>query len=840
MRKLPAISFSALLCGLLCTLALTSCGGSDGGGAPPHSIPPPPAPSNLSYPTAPAFTEGTAITALSPTVTGQVTSYMVSPALPAGLALNGQSGVISGTPTTATAQATYTVTASNASGATAATLSLVVNARIPPPVASYGASALTYTVGMPAQLLTPTVTGKTTGWSVSPALPAGLMLNASTGALSGTPTQAAAMTTYTVKASNAGGTFSLPLLITVVGAAVVDLGHGSAVTAMAFNGSQLLSFDGGHWILQNFATGAVITSGTQECVTNPCPIYSNEVELAGTTLMVASLTGFNTFTAANNAPLATVTTSASWYALSSDGSYVATGNASGLTVWSATTGQALFSHAGNYANAVVFATPTSLQVALGAAGGNVIQTLTVPAGTSTTSAAFSGAFSGWFIDGSSFLTTQGNTVWVYSASAVQESIVSAAAPLKTVGGKGPWFWTLDTTANGNVSVYAVGSNGPAAYATQIQIDGIIVGSGSTLGLLPADSTSATIVDLSGATPVAASYTLPIPQNSAYAATSASTWAVGTGPGVIVDGSSLPAQARYLTYGQAQSIAGGTGYFAVATSSGSILLFNSSTNALAGTINFPSSSLSMSADGSVLAASANTWGQTGAATSLNIYAIPAATLVNSFPYSVLTFSLAGSGTVIAELDGSTPISVTGCKAQVIAIGGGTPIWCDTSGQFQQLVLSPDGTLLAATSTQNTVPLQPGFGSSSNVYLNGALLTAVPGWAIGWSTNTSLLVNQYTSIGDYTDLNRYTNTGSLISSVTPPQMLQIQPVTVASSFVYSSGQNTIVNTANGNVSWTSGDAFTPICCPPLYGIGAVAGSQVVFASGNFVLAQPAYLH
>jgi hypothetical protein len=58
--------------------------------------------------------------------------YSVSPALPVGLSLNPSSGVISGTPTAASPQATYTITATNAVGSTASTLSLTVNTLTPP------------------------------------------------------------------------------------------------------------------------------------------------------------------------------------------------------------------------------------------------------------------------------------------------------------------------------------------------------------------------------------------------------------------------------------------------------------------------------------------------------------------------------------------------------------------------------------------------------------------------------------------------------------------------------------------------------------------------------------
>lgn len=56
------------------------------------------APSGLSYSGPNVYTRGIAITSLTPTVTGTVTSYSVSPSLPAGLSLNTSTGVITGTP----------------------------------------------------------------------------------------------------------------------------------------------------------------------------------------------------------------------------------------------------------------------------------------------------------------------------------------------------------------------------------------------------------------------------------------------------------------------------------------------------------------------------------------------------------------------------------------------------------------------------------------------------------------------------------------------------------------------------------------------------------------------
>ena len=112
---------AAGICLLGLVLLITAgCGGGGGGGGGQAS------PSALSYASPQMYPVGTAIQALKPQVTGTVTSYNVSPALPAGLTLDAVSGAISGTPTTPSAAASYTVTAQNSSGSTIFSLSLSV------------------------------------------------------------------------------------------------------------------------------------------------------------------------------------------------------------------------------------------------------------------------------------------------------------------------------------------------------------------------------------------------------------------------------------------------------------------------------------------------------------------------------------------------------------------------------------------------------------------------------------------------------------------------------------------------------------------------------------------
>jgi len=88
-------------------------------------------PSNLVYRTTTvSVNSGVAMTADSVvSVNGTITSYSVSPALPAGLSLNTTNGIISGTPTTTVGQVAtnYTVTATGTGGSTTAIISIAIN-----------------------------------------------------------------------------------------------------------------------------------------------------------------------------------------------------------------------------------------------------------------------------------------------------------------------------------------------------------------------------------------------------------------------------------------------------------------------------------------------------------------------------------------------------------------------------------------------------------------------------------------------------------------------------------------------------------------------------------------
>ncbi len=205
-RNVAASFFVAFVCVLT-----AACGGGGGGGS---SAPPVGPPGTMSYASPQVYTVGVAITPLAPSITGTVSGYSVSPALPAGLALDAKSGQIAGTPTSTTSTANYTIAANNSGGSSSFALTISVNLAAPSGLAY--PSPQTFFRGVAIATLIPAVQGKVAGYSVVPALPAGLSLDPSSGQLSGTPTALTPAAFYTITAQNPVGQASFSISIAVV------------------------------------------------------------------------------------------------------------------------------------------------------------------------------------------------------------------------------------------------------------------------------------------------------------------------------------------------------------------------------------------------------------------------------------------------------------------------------------------------------------------------------------------------------------------------------------------------------------------------------------------------
>ncbi|WP_255991843.1 putative Ig domain-containing protein [Chitinolyticbacter albus] len=157
---------------------------------------------------------------------GEIRLYRVSPDLPAGLALDARTGVISGTPGAVMPHKVYTVTGSNAAGSTSARLEIEISAQaVPPAGLVYATPAVTYAAGQPIVVNAPHYAGgQITAFSISPTLPAGLSLDTRTGVISGTPATASPLTVYTISGRNAAGNATARLQIEVATVVVAPVG----------------------------------------------------------------------------------------------------------------------------------------------------------------------------------------------------------------------------------------------------------------------------------------------------------------------------------------------------------------------------------------------------------------------------------------------------------------------------------------------------------------------------------------------------------------------------------------------------------------------------------------
>ena len=172
-------------------------------------------PSSLTYtPTAFTFTQGLTITPITPTYSGTVTSCSASPPLPTGLSISNTTCAISGTPTALQSATNHTITASNGSGSTTATINITVN--LAPPTISYTGSPFSFTKDVAISPIVPSLTGTVTSCTSSPTLPVGLSINNTTCVISGTPTTLQSSTTYTITATNGSGSDTASIAISVV------------------------------------------------------------------------------------------------------------------------------------------------------------------------------------------------------------------------------------------------------------------------------------------------------------------------------------------------------------------------------------------------------------------------------------------------------------------------------------------------------------------------------------------------------------------------------------------------------------------------------------------------
>ncbi len=148
--------------------------------------------------------------------TGTMT-YSISPTIPDGLNFDTTTGVVSGTPTTPSASADYTVTATDGTYTATAIITMGVASR---PAGIYPAGQTTQArVG---EAITPTETLDVSSvpcpaeLTISPALPDGLSFDDVTGVISGTPTGVTAEADYEISADcGEGGRYTSTVTLSV-------------------------------------------------------------------------------------------------------------------------------------------------------------------------------------------------------------------------------------------------------------------------------------------------------------------------------------------------------------------------------------------------------------------------------------------------------------------------------------------------------------------------------------------------------------------------------------------------------------------------------------------------
>ena len=263
------------------------------------------APSSITYnPTFFSLTKGTAMADATPTnLGGTITSWSVNPGLPTGLSINSVNGTISGTPSTVSPATTYTITGSNSGGSASTTITIIVYDAAPSSII-YNPSSSVLTVGVSMGNVTPTYSGGiATSWTISPSLPAGLSFNTTNGTIGGTPTAISPFTSYTVTATNAGGSGTTTITIQVndvppygvsYGGSPFTFTVGTLITPVvpASNGGQVDTWS----ISPALPTGLTINPSTGELSGNPSVISSTTAytitatNTGGTTTATVSIT----------------------------------------------------------------------------------------------------------------------------------------------------------------------------------------------------------------------------------------------------------------------------------------------------------------------------------------------------------------------------------------------------------------------------------------------------------------------------------------------------------------------------------------------------------------------
>ncbi|HQR21874.1 MAG TPA: putative Ig domain-containing protein [Burkholderiaceae bacterium] len=645
---------------------------------------------------------GTAGTAYSQTITatggsGAYTFSVSAGALPAGLALNASTGVLSGTPA-APGSSSFTIRATDGNGASASRAYSVTMAAAP--IVVNPATLAGGTVGT-AYSQTVSATGGTGSLSYSisaGALPAGLSLNGSTGAITGTPT-AFGTNSFTVRATDgSGSTGTRAYSVTIAPAPIVvnpaslpggAVGSAYSQTVTAIGGSGTFSFSVSSGALPagltlNAASGVIsgtptaygpaslsitATDGSGATGTRaysvtiaPAPIVVNPVSLPGGTVgsaysQAVSATGgtgsFSFSVSAGTLPAGLTLNAASGVIAGTPTTYGPASFSITATDGSGATGTRAYSL--TVAPAPIVVSPLTLPG--GTAGAAYLQNATATGGTGGYTFGISaGALpAGLNLNASSGVisgtpTTSGSSSFTLSA-------------MDSSGSSGTRAYTV--TVNAAMSVNPANLPGGTVGTSYSQTINATGGTGSytyavTSGTLPAGLSLSGGV-LSGTPSVAASNTFTITATDGNGVTASRSYTVTINAAIAVNPASLAVATVGAAYSQSVTATGGTGTYVYSVSAGALpagLALNAGTGSITGTPTATaSSSFTITAtDGNGATGSRNYTLTPNAGVAVNPPTLPPAAV--GAPYSQMVTATGGSGSFSYSVTaGALPAGLT---------------------------------------------------------------------------------------------------------------------------------------------------------------------------------------
>jgi hypothetical protein len=791
---------------LLGTLA--ACGGGGGGDAQPDPGPVPP--TALSYPAPPMWNIGDPIAPLTPTVSGTVTRYSVAPPLPAGIAIDEQSGAISGSPTAASAAASYVVTASNAGGGTS--FSITMSVRDIPPVVAFAGDPYTWKSGTAITPLVPQSTGGTVvTWGVDRALPAGLHLDTATGVISGTPTHAAGRASYRITASNSGGSFERVLSIGVQAGdaragVLLDLGHGGP-TGIRMLGTRAISEDGEGWVLWNLATRERIASGPEAVVGH-----------SGDALALRNHQAVEMRSVTDGGLVATITVAGTARVeLSADASYLVVIPVTGeLQIWS-TAGALLAARAGNFSAALAIL-PARDGIGVIAENAAAIETLRLD-GTTASTQSFTGGY--WKkLDQENFVTwTDGSSIdyRVYSYTGQLRNTLALRAFFPPMGTWNDYVWAVSLYDQAIVAG-RLGS-GVRGYPLNGLPNALMQAPGSKIGFR---SGTRTIRAFDFVTTQWSDIEMTHDRYTHFTADGGSEWLAASSDGLLVHGTGNQ-MGDSLTLGKITHVDANDARIAVATASGKIAYFDGGTLQQQGTLDFGAKRVRLSSDGSILLAMSEPGTAGATQRRVNEYSLPSGSLVSSQEIATLAdISLSGSGSIRALTTGA-PASYLFTETpdliadQMVATHAyeGVPRLHFAPGE-EYVVYEANNRDSGGVSHLRRIG-QPGF-------------TPIPGNVMGWLDDQRILVNRFTNnVRESSATEIYDRTGGLLGSMNfGLRNNQLADFHLPSpDRIYLPATNSIRSLSDGTPLWTGPSGSVG---------GAIAGPYIIFQQGRSVLVEP----